>query len=270
VTFLLYSNVFVALCAASLVAATRLMLTAEPNFGVLELHVWFATMTVYNIDRLVDEGDQVHASPRHEWIARHRFVLWWITVVSAIGTLVTMWFLGVDVVLGLAPLAVVSFFYSVPLFGRDVRLKSLPGAKTFVIAAVWAVVTVVMPALDMGVAVPWVLLVERLLFIFAITLPFDLRDVRRDEAVGVRSLPQVLGSARTIALSIGLLAAAAAVALWRTGFGIEPATFAAPSALVLAAVAVFPARRPQPDAYYSFVLDGTMLVYALAVFMTAC
>lgn len=260
--YLLYTNVFVAFCAAALVTATRALLGAPGFPGVLEAHVWCATMTVYNIDRLVDRDDELHASPRHRWIARHRKMLWGVTSLSALGTLATMALLPLAVVLGLAPLAVISFLYSVPIFGADFRLKSLPGAKTFVIGMVWAVVTVVLPALELGQPVPYVMVAERFLFIFAITLPFELRDAERDAAAGVSSLAHVLGPHGTVAAAATMLLGVAVSKVFRmptaqgSALGI---------ALLITAGLVVAAVKPRNDWYYSLLLDGTMLLFAGAV-----
>ena len=66
---IVFSNIFVALCAAGMLLASYLSLGIPPNKALLSL-VFFATLAVYNLDRLLGASteDRHDTSPRHQWI----------------------------------------------------------------------------------------------------------------------------------------------------------------------------------------------------------
>ena len=81
--WLVFSNVFVALCGAALTAATYPLLGLPPRLDAPVLLVFCATLVVYNLDRLVEPqpGDSAH----ERWVEQHRGVLWALTLLAALG-----------------------------------------------------------------------------------------------------------------------------------------------------------------------------------------
>ena len=72
--WLVFTNVYVALCGAALTAATYPLLGEPARIDAPVLLVFFATLVVYNLDRLVEPrpGDSQH----ERWVERHRLPLW--------------------------------------------------------------------------------------------------------------------------------------------------------------------------------------------------
>ena len=105
------------------------------------------------------------------------------------------------------PFFLLTLFYIVPFGGRLRGLRNLPGFKLFLIAAVWSGVTVLFPIwvndlfLD-GKA--WLLFLQRFLFVLAITIPFDIRDLQLDDP-DLATLPQTIGVMRSKLLALGAL-----------------------------------------------------------------
>lgn len=109
------------------------------------------------------------------------------------------------ILLGL--LTLVSTFYMIPtrLFGKNIR--SLSGLKIFVVALVWALVTVMLPALDMDIHLSRDLLisfVQRFLYVVAIMMPFEIRDLNLDDDA-LKTLPQQLGIKKAKLLGITIM-----------------------------------------------------------------
>ncbi|MBL4663092.1 MAG: hypothetical protein JKY22_05960, partial [Flavobacteriaceae bacterium] len=75
-----------------------------------------------------------------------------------------------------------TFLYAVPfLSGKNLRTFS--GTKIFVVALVWAGVTVFVPWSDSLVELNsdiWLSFIQRILIIIVCTLPFEIRDLRYD------------------------------------------------------------------------------------------
>ncbi|MFP4597669.1 MAG: UbiA family prenyltransferase [Persicimonas sp.] len=278
---LIFSNIFIALAAVALTFETFYLLGAAPavhqtgSWGLGAL-VFFATLFVYNLDRLVSASreDAVEVTERHRWIRARRKWLWAAVSLSTLGGLVSLAFVPVDVLWGLVPLGAISLAYSLPVIaqeGKKLRLKDLPGLKIFLIALVWASVTVVLPALAAGAdlfgADTALAFVERTIFIFAITLPFDVRDLERDRQAGIRTLPMKLGAARTRWLAVGLMVVFVAIVVAHYGLAVDGATVPLVASGLLTAVALWFSDEVRGAMYYVGFLDGMMLVQgAMVVF----
>ena len=173
-------------------------------------------------------------------------------------------------------IGIVSLAYEIPVRGK--RLREIGLLKLFLIAFVWGAVTVLMPAVHAGwhwqSANVWLLLAERSLFILAITLPFDLRDVLIDRLLQVETVPSRIGPKATIRLSVGLLAGAWWLELIRVLFFQHTALMhwqplvGLGVALLVATVLIV--RKPQmdDDTYYFGLLDGMMLLQAVLVWLS--
>jgi hypothetical protein len=107
------------------------------------------------------------------------------------------------------PFFLLTLFYVFPGAKNFKGLRGLPGLKLFLIALVWAGMTVLFPlrAGDVPFRVgEWVVFIQRFLLILAITLPFDIRDLQFD-AEGLATLPQTLGIANSKKVAFVALAA---------------------------------------------------------------
>lgn len=214
--WLVFSNLYVALCGAALTAATYPLLGLPPRIDAVVGLVFAATLVVYNLDRLVDPHREVaaaDASQHERWVSEHRGLLWALTAVAGVCCVAAALALRPVAQLSLVIPAALALGYCLPVVpwrGRWRRLKELPGAKLLLIGAVWTFATAALPMLQSGsgwsgIAVS-VLLLGRLLFILAVALPFDLPDMARDRAGGIVTLPQVVGvaGARQVGLMLTL------------------------------------------------------------------
>lgn len=273
IDFLFYGSFFIAACAFALVWETYLLLPAVPTFRLAAL-VFFATLFLYNADAILPYkfNQQEVLTAKKLWLLRHRTVLAVVVLVSFCGAAflfflahqqVNFWFL--------LHLGLLSGIYSLPLFpGKEKKkpLRDVPLLKVFLIAYVWASVTVVLPALQAGETV-WnenilLLFARRFLFIFALTLLFDIRDHTKDKLTGTRTFPGLIGIRNTKLLSLGALAVFAAL----VPFGLNPAQQAGLwFSAAAAAVVVLAAREDRPDYFFAGVVDGMMLLQFLVVYL---
>ena len=148
--------------------------------------------------------------------------------------------------------AAVALLYPLPWIMRNKGggLRSVPGLKLFVISFVWAFTTGFLPAIWNGEPGTW-WLIERFFWTMALTIPFDVRDVKLD-AKSIKTLPHLLGSRNSIYL--------AHTALW-ISFAILVLTFGLPLLptfllYTFFAVTIIVARAELGDLYYSFLLEG--------------
>ncbi len=269
--FVLYGHLLLAAAAASLTWATGQLLGQQLPLGLPAL-AGAATLALYNFDGLVPyKRLQPAQTLRGRWLQTHVGML---RALAAVGVLVAAplgWRLlrdTPDAWLKLAPLMALAGLYSVPIVPQNGQLRPLrdiPLAKGVLIAAVWTGVTVALPArlgtppIELGALL--ILLTRRFLFVFALTLVFDLRDVEKDRAAGTRTIPLVLGSRRTRWLGWALLVGCALL----KPLGLSGAeTLVLGTPLLAAAVLVGGARPGRHDYYFAGLGDGTLLLPALA------
>ena len=87
------------------------------------------------------------------------------------------------------------FFYVFPVHRFKGSIRNIKGLKVYVVALVWALSTVLLPVIETEVSVNGEVLLEafrRALFILAITIPFEIRDLDLDQP-GLHTLPQQYG-----------------------------------------------------------------------------
>ena len=87
-------------------------------------------------------------------------------------------------------------------------------------ALVWAFITVTLPLVEgrqFLVPTDALLFLERSVFIFAITIPFDIRDLKVDQHIEVKTIPSAIGEQGAKRLAIGLLLANSilTISLWK-------------------------------------------------------
>lgn len=111
-------------------------------------------------------------------------------------------------------MAILSLGYVLPILGKGQRLRDIGLLKIFLIAFVWAIITVVLPFSQIqndfknGLFLS-LLCIERMCFIFALCIPFDIRDMDWDSQTNVKTIPLSIGSEKAkivgyIALIISL------------------------------------------------------------------
>jgi len=228
------------------------------------------TLALYNGQRLV-KLNRFQAKTDHlKWVESNRTLLIGLTLIGGFITVVCLYFVPWQIWLKAWPLGVIALLYPTPVFpGPDERkaLRELPGIKILLIGLVWTGVTLWMPMRLGGHSMSngsGLLLLERMLFIMAITIPFDIRDLPYD-APHMRTIPQMLGMDKAkwvavvfllVSISLALLSAYLEIVPWMTGLG---------SAMVylLSIRLVQSAKVDSHFTHFTGSLDGMMLLYGI-------
>jgi 4-hydroxybenzoate polyprenyltransferase len=165
----------------------------------------------------------------------------------------------------LAHLGLVSALYNFPKSAHAsiLPLRSIPLLKIFLIAYVWASISSFLPAIMSGFPVlsksTLLVFTAHILFIFAITLPFDIRDYRADFEKSLITTPHVIGITGTKILALSCLSAFISIYLAiSTDWTI----------LLLALIAGFLIVRSSSEKkeyYYTLFIDGTIILYFIIV-----
>jgi 4-hydroxybenzoate polyprenyltransferase len=259
------SNLWIALGAPALIGVS--CLEWESRYPLwLGLAAFSFTVLSYNLQRVVRElrGDPLLGeNPPAAFPMRTSLAL---ILLFGLAAFISLFELRPIVLIALIPLALISSAYALPfLSGKG--LRDIPGMKTLLIALSWAYLTVFVPALELGIPLDidlGILFMERSLFVFAITIPFDIRDLHVDHPEE-RTLPRFFGTRTAKGIAISLLILFATSLLLRYEAGELPLDLALG---YLSSVAVStpliawatPERHPM---YYEAALDGTMLLMGI-------
>ncbi|MBC7391190.1 MAG: UbiA family prenyltransferase, partial [Opitutaceae bacterium] len=156
-----------------------------------------------------------------------------------------------------------TMLYYVPI--RGVRLRNVPFLKIFIISINWAVATVLLPIYSSDYIhqrMPvYFLMFERFLFIFAITIPFDIRDLDHDQANNLKTIPRVMGVQNALILSGFVLFVYLVISFQNYGSGYVLLSRLIVSSIVLLLLPL--AQKDRSGYFYTGLLDGTMVLQGI-------
>ncbi len=277
--FLLFSNIFIAVCAVAQGLVTYQLLGARPDEHVLAI-LFCATLSLYNFSIFLSKPRDPAASPfrRVRWIFSHYRLMITITLISILSVIPLFLFLSMTAKLLLVFLAAVSVAYNMPVFtvnDKKFSLRNIPGIKLFLIALVWSLSAVMLPILELEShhsVVPArdtiLLVAKRFLLVAAITVPFDIRDLFQDKLYELKTIPVLLGERRAYLFCQFLLAAYVAMLfLFTRDFGSN--FLALTLTVVLAGWLIFKSDLKKNEYYYFLGIDGILLLQFLLLSLAA-
>jgi hypothetical protein len=212
--FYINSSIHVALAVVSLCLITFFHFEITPDIGLLS-YVFFGTITGYNFVKYAGIAKLHHRSLATglQWIQIFSFFSFVIFVFTALEV-------GWKILIWTGVFGLLTLLYALPVFSENRNLRSITGVKIFIIATVWAGVTVVLPvSMEGEVQLLTVVLevVQRFLLVLVWILPFEIRDLKYDlQELG--TIPQRVGVTKTKILGLVLLAAAVFVEIWKEEF----------------------------------------------------
>jgi hypothetical protein len=273
--FIVFRNVWIAICAVSMLEETRWFFGEPVVADSQAIFIFFATFFEYNLHSFGGKFNMWEPLVLFRYLIGSDIkpVLRVCVIIGFAGSLVYFFLLPLKLMVAVALFAVFTVAYTLPLIKRKekfVRLRELTYMKVFTVAFVWSFVTVIIPILDFTANVSFtetsIIFIRRFLFIYAITIPFEIRDVEREKLFGNLSLPMIYGI-KTIKI-IGLAFIVVFTVLCSLhekyfSFVLErrlniflPLTL---SALAAAWLIVY-ASNKRTNWYYKFWTDGTMVL----------
>nr|WP_039450039.1 hypothetical protein [Pedobacter glucosidilyticus] len=276
--FLLFSNVFIALGAVAQGLVTYHLLNIKPVYTILAF-LFFATLTIYNFSILIQKPQDYLNSPyrRVRWIFSHYRLNISITLIAVLSLIPLFFLLSFASKVLLCLLGLVSFGYSLPLFSvnnKKFGLRNIPGLKLFLIATVWSVSTVALPILEINelhisfisLQDTTLLTAKRFLFVAAITVPFDIRDLFQDKNSDLKTIPTIFGENKAY-LFCQFLLALYLVMLFVFNDGFNASFFGLMFTIVLAGWLILKSTWEKNEYYYFFYLDGTLILQYLMLLL---
>ncbi|MEX0722201.1 MAG: hypothetical protein WD059_16095 [Balneolaceae bacterium] len=190
----------VSLAVVALAGVTLLHFHLSPNPDLL-LFIFFGTIVGYNFVKYAGIANFHHLIRTRNLLAIRIF-----SVACFLGMIYSLLQQSLNVLIAGGLFGSLTILYTLPIF-RSSNLRSLKGIKVFIIALVWAGITVVVPLVESehlmfpDAAIEFI---QRFLFVIVLMLPFEIRDLKYD-APELETIPQVLGVSNTRLLGAGLL-----------------------------------------------------------------
>lgn len=270
--FLLFSNIFMSLCAVAQALLTFQLIGAKPVFTVLGL-LFTSTLGIYNFCILITRPVRPETSPykRVRWFFAHYRLMVTFTIVSLLSLIPLFFLITTESKILLIFLSVLSFSYSLPLFtvgDHKFGLRNIPGLKPFLITLVWTMSCVLFPALevlhrysnDISMRDTTIMIAKRFLFIAALTIPFDIRDLFEDRKHGLKTIPVALGEKNAYLFCQVLLAGYIVLLFIFRHNGFNTDFWALTATIILTGWLIFKSAWKKNEYYYFFYMDGVLIL----------
>jgi len=269
IDLILYSNLFIACCAVAMTWQTQLLLGQDLALTPLVGLVFCATLVIYALHRVVgmSKVKEFLDVERFHVIQTYKSHILFYAALATAGGAICFFYLNIYTQAALVIPALLSVAYVLPFLGkkREKRLRDVHFIKIFLIAVVWAYVTILLPAIELDIWQEkriWSIFAERSLFVFCITLPFDIRDLKVDKHNKVNTLPAKLGLTNTLRLALLLMTVF--VVLCYVNY--DSWSFLA---LLISAIStyifIYFSPKYTHDYYFTGLMDGTMIMQFLMV-----
>ena len=217
-----YSHFYISLCSIAAYLYGTWMLTFTPfvqSDYIMAAMVFASTLATYTLTRkkVLTLAKDEDLPARVKWWLSKQSLFKVFMAMAVLIFLVGMFFVQLESLIILGLLGIISVFYSVKIPVINISLRQVPLLKTIWIALIWASIASFLPLyqaqlpalhydfwMEKGLA----LFLQQFLFILAITIPFDIRDIELDIDKNIKSIPILIGAKSSLYLSVLLLATA--------------------------------------------------------------
>jgi 4-hydroxybenzoate polyprenyltransferase len=270
--FFIYSNIYVSVCVVALCQSTAIVLGIS-QCRILPF-VFFSTLFAYNFQRLIRFNPNKMQASHLKWMTKHRNFIVSITIISMLLSIYYAFNLSTTALFFLIPASIISLLYPLKLFSVEsekISLRELPYLKIFLIAVVWSIVSVclVIEEHTMLFSLDVLLLfLSRFCFVIAITIPFDIRDLKCDD-FSLKTIPQLYGEEKAKTIAFYSLAAFELFSIIHFFIG-DFSIFILLALLlcsVLTAILIFKSSQEKNTFYFSFWVEGASILMLLLIFI---
>ena len=178
----------------------------------------------------------------------------------------------------MAFVGILALMYNFPflkLNDKKIGLRNLPGIKLFLIALVWSISCVLLPIVQLessyGISATLsetlLLVAKRFLFICAITIPFDIRDLFQDKLYELKTIPVMLGEKKAWVFCQALLILCfVLLVIFTKEFNLDVLGLAL--TLFLTGWLIFKSNIKRNEYFYFVFLDGTMILQFVILWLS--
>ncbi len=275
VHLVVYSSLYTSIMMAAMVYISCL-LQGLPFDLVATAILMLVVFAVYNLNRKTDEDeDVINHSERYNFTKKYESILFRSAICAFAIAFCLAALQGFGSLLITTIPLVAGIVYSVPLFPARFgfrRLKEVPFMKSLIVAFSWTIPATLLPICHAGLpagAATGIVGVFFFLQTFTNTVVYDMRDVEGDAASGVRTIPTILGSRRTLLLLTGINVSIGAALVLAGGFlsgFCSVLLLAAGTAYALGYLLCFQ-RFGTEKLLFELLTDGEFIMLAVALYL---
>lgn len=245
-----------------------------PKLDVLLLLSGAATMFVYLLIRVAAVSRIKEYAPETRWdfFTRNLFLMQALTVITFLITIVSYLMLPRSIQVLLFFPGIISLLYGIPIrFGKiQFRLRDIGVTKIFMIAFVWAFIGSFLPAANSALPIfsgeVILLFFAHYLFIFGITLPFDIKDLKIDAQHQVKTIPAIIGIQKSYNLSfLSLLLSSILYVVMQQLTTEQDFSWPLCIAMLLSSWSIYLSRKKADNYLYFGLIDGMLIIQSLLV-----
>ena len=263
--FLLFSNLFISLCATIITLQTFYFFNHAADVRYVGF-VFGGTLCSYNFHSLLNKNLFTN-TPKLKWNIRYKNIRILFMISGAL--LAGFYFFQLKALWPWLVLSILlTFFYSAPLIEKPFfrKVKKLAVGKTAFLAISWTLVTCMLPLLF--IAIHWdikenLYVFSRFFFIYGICILFDYRDIESDKLQGIISLVTQLpqNGIRFLFFSVLLISIISTIIML---YGFSAGYYLCFLLPVIILAAIFRISiHTKSDYWYYFLLDGLMMLTGL-------
>lgn len=260
--FYINASIHVALSVYAITRITEIYFDL-PYDQNLDAFIFFGTITGYNFIKYAGVAKFYHMSLTKSMRLIQIFSFLCFCLLIYFG-----WQISLNTLLYFSPLGLLTALYIVPFLGGfQKNLREVSYLKIFIVAGVWSGVTSTVPLLANGYEIDSNVVLhfaQRTLFILALILPFEIRDVQLD-LKDVRTLPQKIGVNQTKRFGFALLLFALTLEFLITNSNGLRNTFLLTCFLLL--MLLMRAKEEQSKYYSSFWVESLPIVWWVILFI---
>lgn len=224
---------------------------------------------IYRLNQKIIDKDKL--SERLKWVIKNKIPLGLSSILFGLIGLLCTFFIDNYCFLILIPMGGLSIFYVVPLIpfiNQTPSIRDIPYLKIIAIGITWAIATVWLPMVDsqfyLGMNTITLLFtaLQVFLFVFAITLPFDIRDIKFDELTKLKTIPRLIGSKKTIIFSEILLVASILLLYY---LPIGNYFYPMIMGIIITMLIIGFTTEKRNELFYAGLVEGTVIIQYLCV-----
>ena len=177
--FIIYSNLFIALCCSAITLQTSLFFNTINSIYEYVIINFIATFILYNLQRLYYSAKD-DTNPKYLWYIKNRRLLFTIIVLILLLSFNFLWeffIINLQHLVIYSSLSIISVLYFLP----PIQLKKYGVLKPFLISLVFITIAILIPLNFKITQQVIIYTLAQFFFISGLCVLFDIRDVESDK-----------------------------------------------------------------------------------------
>jgi 4-hydroxybenzoate polyprenyltransferase len=267
VNLLIYGGAFIGLCAACITSLSLSINSRADEFFMYTIWIGVCTAALYCGHRVIGLSKMAHirTSERFNVIRKYERHIWTYFILWILLSGILFFMIGsFRLVIWMLPGGFIAFGYVLPLLLGKRRLRDLGWTKIIMIGWSWAWLTTFVPLYFLAnepLFIVSIMTLERMLFIIALTIPFEIRDIQVDRSVGLMTLPEKFGQKGTTIFMWCLCIGMIFLSYWAGYHYFNQAYFVTMVIISICSLLVYRySFKTQDDYFFGGLTDGLMIL----------